>query len=407
MLFYIDYLDQITSGNYPFQTLELRFRYDLLVFGRDTLCMSVPACIKLEQTALLLMKLDEFWKSGKILLQLDRKHRGRAENYFANRKKVLAKGMPEEKLVKHFEFVAYESNRTRTFFGVYMPEVVSVSPNVLYINKLHDTDALFRSETQNQFLSHTNEICSDLEVTRAINFVGMANTIQSFALDRSTLFQRALIEDKIVDQYNPNSNEKNITATLLDRAFALANAETSNAYPISLIKNQLTGRWLAHLLYKSYRELYNAINELSWSEIFSLSQNEDWQKLITCINAYISVAQDAKEKKYELPIENYINGLSHSLYVLALVKLIRNEAIDAAKEKMYQIGLFSGAQDIEMVAELLADAYSGKYRMLFDVLCAIDYYSSKVLEELTKEKKYRYLVDDSISRENRNFDILR
>lgn len=219
MLFYIDYLDQITSGNYPFQTLELRFRYDLLVFGRDTLCMSVPACIKLEQTALLLMKLDEFWKSGKILLQLDRKHRGRAENYFANRKKVLAKGMPEEKLVKHFEFVAYESNRTRTFFGVYMPEVVSVSPNVLYINKLHDTDALFRSETQNQFLSHTNEICSDLEVTRAINFVGMANTIQSFALDRSTLFQRALIEDKIVDQYNPNSNEKNIIATLLDRAF--------------------------------------------------------------------------------------------------------------------------------------------------------------------------------------------
>lgn len=124
----------------------------------------------------------------------------------------------------------------------------------------------------------------------------MANTIQSFALDRSTLFQRALIEDKIIDQYNPNSNEKNIIATLLDRAFALANAETSNAYPISLIKNQLTGRWLAHLLYKSYRELYNAINELSWSEIFSLSQNEDWQKLITCINAYISVAQDAKEK---------------------------------------------------------------------------------------------------------------
>ena len=99
--------------------------------------------------------------------------------------------------------------------------------------------------------------------------------------------------------------------------------------------------------------------------------------------------------------------MSHRLYVLALVKLIRNEAIDAAIEKMYQIGLFSGAQDIEMVAELLADAYSGKYRMLFDVLCAIDYYSSKVLEELTKEKKYRYLVDDSISRENRNFDILR
>lgn len=406
MLFYIDYLDQITSGSYPFQNLELRFRYDLLIFGRDTLCISVPACIKLEQTALLLMKLDEFWKSGKILLQLDKKHRGRAENYFNNRKKVLAKGMSEEKLIKHFEFIAYESNRTRTFFGVYLPEVISASPNLLYINKQHDTDALFRSEAQNQFLNHTDEICSYLEVTRAINFVGMANTIQSFALDQSILFQRALIEDKILDQYNPRDDEKSIIATLLDRAFALANAETSNAYPISLITNQLTGRWLAHLLYKCYRELYNAINELSWSEIFSLSQNEDWQKLITSINAYISVIQDAKEKKYELPIENYINGLSNRLYVLALVKLIRDEAIDTAKEKMYQIGLFSEAQDIEMVADLLVDSYSGKHRMLFDVLCAIDYYSNKVLEELTKEKKYRYLVDNSISREDRNFEIL-
>ena len=59
-----------------------------------------------------------------------------------------------------------------------------------------------------------------------------------------------------------------------------------------------------------------------------------------------------------------------------------------------------------MVADLLVDSYSGKHRMLFDVLCAIDYYSNKVLEELTKEKKYRYLVDNSISREDRNFEIL-
>ena len=41
MLFYIDYLDHITSGTRAFELLRLRLRYDLLIFGQDTLCMSV------------------------------------------------------------------------------------------------------------------------------------------------------------------------------------------------------------------------------------------------------------------------------------------------------------------------------------------------------------------------------
>ena len=91
MLFYIDYLDHIASGSKSFEVLALRLRYDLLIYGCDTLCMSVPACIKLEDTTNLLMKLDDFWKHGKIRLQLDKKHRGNPTNYFNNRKKFLLK----------------------------------------------------------------------------------------------------------------------------------------------------------------------------------------------------------------------------------------------------------------------------------------------------------------------------
>ena len=107
MLFYIDYLDHITSGARDFNALELRLRFDLLVFGSQELCMSVPACIKMGDTTNLLKKLYDFWAAGKIRLQLDRKHNGKPSNYFRNRKNVLAKVMPEEMLVNHFEFVAW------------------------------------------------------------------------------------------------------------------------------------------------------------------------------------------------------------------------------------------------------------------------------------------------------------
>ena len=281
MLFYIDYLDHITSGFKSFNVLALRLRYDLLIYGCDTLCMSVPACIKLGDTTELLIELDDFWKHGKIQLQLDKKHRGNPANYFNNRKKVLAKGMSEEKLINHFEFVAYESKRTDTFFRIYLPEVVATPKDTLYLGKEKDTDALFRGETIALFEKHCDTICRSLEINRAINFTGMVDRIQSFALDKSTLFQRAVVEENIIDEYKPQTEERIIIATLLDRAFALANAETSSAVPLSLVLNQLTGRWLIHLLSKTYKELYNLICELNWKGIFTLSQDEDWRKFIS------------------------------------------------------------------------------------------------------------------------------
>ncbi len=409
MLFYIDYLDHITSGNrcQSFQSLKLRLRFDLLIFSRDTLCMSVPACIKLENTTKLLMELDDFWSSGIILLQLDKKHRGKPSNYFNNRKKVLAKGMSEEKLLKHFEFVAYEDKRTDTFFNVYLPEIAGVSADTLYLDKKKDTDALFREETINLFEKHINTICRALQIDRAISFTGITNRILSYATDSTTLFQRAVIEENIISEYNPRHNERLIVASLLDRAFALANAETSEAVPLSLVLNQLTGKWLIHLLSKSYQELYDLISQLSWNGVYILSQNEDWRSFIGYINAYIGIIQDSKLKKYDIPIEACINKLSHSLSLLSLLRLLKDEALDAAKNKLFEYGLFSEAQNMDDMVSVLIDSYSGSYKVMFDVIRAIDMYANRLIERLTKDKRFSYLLTFSNYTKERKYDILR
>ena len=173
------------------------------------------------------------------------------------------------------------------FRSVYLPEVVNVSGPDLFIGKVKDTDALFRSETVKIFERHYDTICQAMDVKRAINFTGITNKINSLAVDKANLFQRAVIEENIIEEYKPTAEEQLIIATLLDRSFALANAYTSNAIPLSLVLNQLTGKWLIHLLSKSYRMLYNMICRLNWDDVFFLSQDADWRNLISYINAYI------------------------------------------------------------------------------------------------------------------------
>lgn len=407
MLFYIDYLDHITSGTYAFNLLAQRLRFDLLVFcGNDTLCMSVPACVKIGDTTKLLMALDPFWKAKKILLQLDKKHNGKAANYFNNRKKVLAKGMPEEKLIKHFEFVAYESKRTKDFFNVYLPEKVGVSNGDLFIDKANDTDALFRSETIKVFERHHELICQTLDIKRAICFSGMTNRISSFALDKSNLFQRAVIEESIIEEYKPMADEQIIIATLLDRSFALANAYTSNAIPLSLVLNQLTGKWLSHLLHKTYNSLYTLLCGLNWDDVFSLCQDNDWRKFVSYINAYIFMVQESAIKKQNFQIDNCISRLSHSISLFSLLRLAKNEALDATKSKLYEYGLFSEAQNIKMMIDLLTEAYTGNQRRFLDVLCAIELTAKRIEEKLIKDKQYSYLIELGGKQQAKKYDLL-
>ena len=47
---YIDYLDHTVSGAFNIDRATDRLRFDLLLFSEETLCMSVPACVKLDST---------------------------------------------------------------------------------------------------------------------------------------------------------------------------------------------------------------------------------------------------------------------------------------------------------------------------------------------------------------------
>lgn len=383
MLFYIDYLDHVTSGSKSFSLLERRLRFDLLVYGRERLCMSVPACVKMGDTTKLLQKLDAFWNAGIIQLQLDKKHKGRAANYFSNRKRVLSSAMPEEKLINHFEFVAYENSRTNYFFSEYLPNSTGSMKKQLFIDKIRDTDALFRSGTIDLLSESYEPICGALDANRSITFTGMVNRIQGLAYDNSSLFQRAIVEEIISDEFNPRRSESLAIATILDRAFAKANAQTSNAIPISLIRNRLTGRWLYRLLCKSYADLYNEICKLSWQEVYELSQDKDWDWFIRYINCYIYLIQHSVNGRRPRDTDSIIKKMSSTVQMYRFLNYLRDEAINAAKEKMIEVGMVYDALMLEEMIQLFSDFYTGRDKPLLDIIYAINEYAKRNLINLT------------------------
>lgn len=392
MLFYIDYLDHITSGSKSFSLLEQRLRFDLLVYGRESLCMSVPACVKMGDTTKLLQKLDAFWSSGTIQLQLDKKHKGRAANYFSNRKRVLSSAMSEEKLIQHFEFVAYEDSRTDYFFSEYLPNTTNGMQNELFIGKIWDTDALFRSGTIDLLSENYEQICKALDINRSIAFTGMVNRIQDMAFDNSCLFQRALVEEIISDEFKPRRSESLAIATILDQAFASANARTSDAIPISLIRNRLTGRWLYRLLYKSYADLYNEICKLSWQDIYELTQDKDWDYFIRYINCYIYLVQNSISSRRSRDAENIIKKMSSTIQMYRFLNYLKDEAISAVKEKMIDVGMVYDALTLEEMVQQFSNFYTGSDKPLLDIIYAINEYARRNLINLTSLAPSRQIL---------------
>lgn len=47
---YIDYLDHTVSSTFDINSAIDRLKFDLLLFSEEILCMSVPACVKLDST---------------------------------------------------------------------------------------------------------------------------------------------------------------------------------------------------------------------------------------------------------------------------------------------------------------------------------------------------------------------
>ena len=82
-----------------------------------------------------------------------------------------------------------------------------------------------------------------------------------------------------------------------------------------------------------------------------------------------------------------------SVSLLNLLRFVKQEAIEVMKSKLFDCGLISEAQSIEENVDLLLDCYSGKSRQLIDVVCAIDLYAERVIEDLTKAKRYGYILN--------------
>jgi len=369
--------------------------------------MSVPACIKLRETTDILIQLDSFWKNERILLQLDSKHSGKAANYFSNRKKILEKGMDEKQLLNNFEFIAYTDKRTENFFNVYLPQAVRAEEKDIFINKYNDTDALFRSNTIELFHKYYDSFCRAIPANDQIVLTGIVNRVEALANDTSILFQGSVVENRIITEFEPSQDKMHFVRVLFDRAYALANADTSNAVPLSFVLNQLTGKWLARLLKKTYNNLYKMINELPWDDVYTLSFDTDWQTFIRYLNAFIWVVQDSIKKNQVPIIESSINKLSRYTNFLSFWNTLKKESIDIVKKKMYEIGMMSEAQNFAIMLELSIDLYAGKYKVLLDVAKATDLLANRIFEKLKIEKGLSYTLNYGYQQKEKGFDVFR
>ena len=332
---YIDYLDHTMSLHPYSRKPSVRLRFDLLLFSQDVLCMSVPACVKLESTTDLLMKLTPFWKKGKIRLILDRKHRNNPWNYFNNRNRVLEKGFPEEQLVRHFEYSAYHSPHTKFFYDIYMHEIVA-DKSTFFIEKVFDTDEMFRQSVISQSTNLCNKICSVLPVNQAIHMGKIFNDLVIISEDRSTLFQRSAVETNLINVYQANDFEVSVIRKILDKGFAYANGVSSYAAPISQITNRLTGLTLMPILQSADNELYNLICDMSWNALYKLSINELWLDFIDHLNRLLLIYRDCKRHRQSLLPPSI---LECGLATTEIVTKLYETAVESLQQELLKSGV--------------------------------------------------------------------
>lgn len=331
---YIDYLDYTVSESFGLDKAVDRLRFDLLLFSEEILCMSVPACVKLDSTTKILMKLTPFWDNGKIRLILDRKHRNNPWNYFNNRKRVLERGFSEEQLVNHFEYAAYNSSHTDFFYNVFIKEILH-SKHDLYIGKVFDTDETFRQSVITQANDACSSICSKLSVTEAIHMGKIFNDLIFIAEDRKSLFQRSAVEMRLQEECGASPFEIKIVSTILDKGFAYANGVSSYAAPLSLISNRLTGNTLINILKSADSELYELIHSLDWIAVYRLSINDTWLDFIDHLNKLLILYQDSAKHKNTIfsPIQ-----LGCSVITFELVKKLYETAMDSLQKELLKAG---------------------------------------------------------------------
>ena len=230
-IFYIDYLDYFVSDHRHVSPQEIWLRYDLLLFADSTLCLSVPACVKLEYTAKLLMRLTDFWNAKRIMLTMDKRHRGNPHHYFNSRMKKLETSMPESQLLSHFEFAAYTSPHSSFFYDVYLQQAVQGSKTLIF-NRSKDADVCFRDAVAAQIFNDSEKISSRLPISQAISINGALNELLIAAQNKQEFFQRTLLLDRLQKETRIGRVETKIVESMLDRGFAYGHLEKPIAFEL-------------------------------------------------------------------------------------------------------------------------------------------------------------------------------
>lgn len=280
------------------------------------------------------MKLTPFWNNGKIRLILDRKHQDNPWNYFKNRKRVLEKGFSEEQLVKHFEYVAYNSVHTDFFYNVFIQEIMQ-SKYDLYIGKNFDTDEAFRQSVITQVNDMCSQICTKLPPNDALHMGKIFTDLTMIAEDRRSLFQRVAIERKLQEEYGAKDYEVKIVSKILDKGFAYANGVSSYAAPLSLITNRLTGSTFIGILKAADIELYKLIHDLSWAAVYRLSINDTWLDFIGHLNKLLVLYQDSAKHKDKIYSPTQ---LECSVGTFELVKKLYESAMEKLQKELFKCG---------------------------------------------------------------------
>lgn len=327
MMFYIDYLDYLGSSKINHIEAKKWLRYDLLIFNQDALCLSAPACVKLANTTQLLSDLDVFWKMGHIKIQLDKKHKCIPMNYFNSRKKKLESTLSESKLLQHFEYQAYTSNRVDTFYNTYLGDFLNIDRETVFIPKCNDTDALFRRNVITDLNDGFNDFVGILAPHEQSRVQGILYTLDNYA-SSPYLFQRSIICESLDQKFKLSPTESLIVNNILDHSFAIANAKTSLAVPLTLVTNQITGRWLASLLNYSNPSLHRKIMSLSWDQVYSISKTYEWEEFVKCLNSLIFLLQMSHKKE----LDSIAHHICHFKTMYQLVSWLINQIAKKASQ---------------------------------------------------------------------------
>lgn len=367
---YIDYLDYTVSGNWNLQDSISRLKFDLLLFSEEELCLSVPACVKLNKTTDILMRLTPFWKNKKIRLILDKKHRGNPWNYFNNRNRKLEKEFNEFDLKNHFEYRAYAAPHTSYFYNVFIKDIVNKTQSDLYIGKIFDTDEMFRRSIISQVNDNADNICGIMPIELGIHMGKIFNDLIIVSEDRKSLFQRMAVEEKLVKEYGAETNEVKIISKILDKGFSYANGVSSYAAPLSLITNRLTGKQFIQIIKYADEELYKMIDLLGWNAIYRLSIDNTWLDFIDHLNRLLYLYQNS-EKNYKLQYRTIKIGCD--VITKRIVEKLYESAIKGLQKELFKSGAFIGdVMKVKEKSDELVEYYLKNKNEYWDVIKQVD-----------------------------------